>query len=97
MSPSEPPVAADADSVLVYPDLAGLVMLTNTPVATALAVAAVVALVALVALTALVALVAFVALVAVVADVAVAALPVMLMFQVPDAFAPVVLGAPIVL
>ena len=37
------------------------------------------------------------AVVADVADVAVAALPVMLMFQVPDALVPVVLGAPIVL
>jgi hypothetical protein len=76
MSPSEPPLAGEEDNVLVYPDLAGLVMLTNTPVATALAVDAVVA---------------------VVADVAVAALPKMLIFQVPEALVPVVLGAPMVL
>ena len=43
------------------------------------------------------ALVAFVALVAVLADVAVAAFPLILMPQVPEAFVPVVDGAPIVL
>ena len=43
------------------------------------------------------AVVAEVAVVADVADVAVAALPLMLIPHVPDAFVPVVLGAPIVL